>query len=89
MRWLCGAIARGAFFAAAYGQEGRRGNGWASNCEAHLDMGMRFMKKTARKQRERRAARRSRRQQQLGARVVSCRVMMATKEFPPRLRGPC
>jgi hypothetical protein len=35
--WLRGVISRCAFFAAAKRHDGRRGDGLASNCEAHLE----------------------------------------------------
>ena len=46
IRWLCGIMPLRKFFAAAYGHEGRCGRGGASNCEAHLERGIRFMKTT-------------------------------------------
>jgi hypothetical protein len=71
------------FFAAAYGHEGRRGRGWASNCEAHLDMDIRFINSRRRERHWETGGRRGRQQQQLAV-VCACRVMIATaKEFPP------
>jgi len=71
------------FFAAVYVHEGRRGEGAPSNCEAHRDMGIRFIKTKCRRRRQQDQERRSRRQQQLASRVFT-QVMIATaKEFPP------
>jgi hypothetical protein len=70
------------FLAAWYGHEGRRGAGWASNCEAHRDMGIRFIDDIWESTLGI-GGRRGRQQQQLAGRVFS-RVMIATaKEFPP------
>lgn len=40
------------FFAAVYGHEGRRGEGAPSSCEAHRDMGIRFIKTKCRRRRQ-------------------------------------
>jgi hypothetical protein len=45
--WILGLY--GIFFAAAYGHDGRRGTGFASNCEAHLDRAIRFIKEEKKK----------------------------------------
>lgn len=75
------------FFAAVYGHEGRRGEGAPSSCEAHRDMGIRFIKTKCRRRRQQDQERRSRQQQQLAGRVFT-QVMIATaKEFPPSF-GP-
>lgn len=49
---LCDVVFLDMHFAAAYGHEGRRGSDCASNCEAHLETGTRFIKSHREKRRK-------------------------------------
>jgi hypothetical protein len=79
----CGVVSRCIFFAAAYGHAGRRGNWFASNCEAHREKGIRFIKEEKEQNRGRRRGvrRRDRAQQQLDAVVCASAVKSRLPEL--------
>jgi hypothetical protein len=95
----CRVVLRCIFFAAAYGHAGRRGNWFASSCEAHREKAIRFIKegKEHGRRRRRGVARRGRAQRQLDGVVcvavkssrlpeLFCQAFMpqASSSHPPR-----
>lgn len=97
LRLYCGML-RCIFFAAAYGHDGRRGSGFASNCEAHLATDIRFIKEEKRTGRETEYEGRGRAQQQLDEVVCAsavksrlpelfCQAFSSTSRLAPHLMG--
>jgi hypothetical protein len=79
----CDVVFRCIFFAAAYGHAGRRGNWFASNCEAHREKGIRFIKEEKEQDRGRRreAGRQDRAQRQLDGVVCAATVKSRLPEL--------
>jgi hypothetical protein len=85
-----GVVVRCVFFAAAYGHAGRRGNWFASSCEAHREKAIRFIKeaKGHGRGRRRRVAGRGRAQRQLDGVVCDAAVVAPARTFLPSIHAP-